>query len=71
MSKDKTAVSGYRKSSFSGGVNDACVEVKITNDAVMMRDSKDPAGPALSFTHEEWEAFLLGVKDEQFELPEG
>ena len=35
----------WRKSSFSGGENSACVEVVPTLDAV--RDSKNPDGPIL------------------------
>jgi len=34
-----------------------------------MRDSKNPGGPVLAFTPEEWEAFTLGVKDGEFDLP--
>lgn len=35
----------WRKSSFSGGENDACVELAGALDAV--RDSKNPTGPIL------------------------
>ena len=34
-----------------------------------MRDASDPDGPVLAFTPEEWEAFTLGVKDGEFDLP--
>lgn len=30
---------------------------------VALRDSKNPAGPALIFTADEWRAFTLGVRD--------
>ena len=33
-----------------------------------MRDGKDPNGPKLVFTPAEWEAFVLGVKDGEFDL---
>lgn len=41
-------LSGWKKSSYSGG-NDNCVEVTEvpTHQAVAVRDSKNPAGPAL------------------------
>lgn len=39
--------------------------------AHLMRDSRHPEGPVLAFTPEEWEAFTLGVKDGEFDLPEG
>ena len=29
---------------------------------VALRDSKDPAGPALVFTPDEWQAFIAGVR---------
>jgi len=35
----------------------------------LMRDAKKPDGPVLAFTPEEWEAFTLGVKDGEFDLP--
>ncbi|MER5650974.1 DUF397 domain-containing protein [Streptosporangium sp. NPDC002524] len=56
----------FRKSSFSGGNND-CVEV-ATNlpGLVAVRDSKDPSGPALTFTPEVWRDFLAGVRDGDF-----
>ncbi|MCG5214675.1 DUF397 domain-containing protein [Streptosporangium sp. KLBMP 9127] len=31
-----------------------------------MRDSKNPAGPVLRFTHGEWAAFLDGAKSGEF-----
>lgn len=34
---------------------------------IALRDSKDPNGPALFFTPEEWKAFLLGVQAGEFE----
>ncbi|TMR97999.1 DUF397 domain-containing protein [Nonomuraea basaltis] len=58
----------FRKSSYSGSGNN-CVEV-ATNlpGVVVMRDSKDPHGPALVFTRPDFEAFTAGVKDGQFDL---
>jgi hypothetical protein len=35
--------------------------------AVVMRDSKNPAGPILYFTEAEWDAFVAGVKDGEFD----
>jgi len=35
---------------------------------ITMRDGKDPHGPKLVFTPAEWEAFVLGVKDGEFDL---
>jgi len=46
-----------RTSSYSpNGGN--CVEVAPAPDGVLVRDSKDPAGPTLAVTTERWHAFL-------------
>ncbi len=46
------------KSSYSGG-NGACVEITApTLAAVAVRDSKVPAGPALSFGPGAWAGFV-------------
>jgi hypothetical protein len=34
-----------------------------------MRNSKHPEGPVLVFTPGEWEAFILGAKDGEFDEP--
>jgi hypothetical protein len=36
---------------------------------VALRDSKDPDGPILTFTPDEWDAFLRGAKAGRFDLP--
>jgi len=58
----------FRKSSYSGAVNPACVEVGFVTAEVLMRDSKDPDGPILHFTTAEWNAFVSGVKAGEFDL---
>lgn len=37
----------WRKSSFSGGASEGCVEVAHLPGALAIRDSKDPSGPTL------------------------
>ncbi|MGI8333503.1 DUF397 domain-containing protein [Actinomadura scrupuli] len=39
-----------------------CVEVADLGSAVAVRDSKDPAGPALVFTAAAWRAFFNEVR---------
>ncbi|MEO3799654.1 DUF397 domain-containing protein [Nonomuraea sp. B1E8] len=34
----------------------------------MIRDSKDPSGPALVFTPGEWRAFVKGVRNDEFDV---
>lgn len=58
----------WRKSARSGGQGGACVEVAdLPGGGVAVRDSKDQAGPMLMFTPEEWQAFIGGVKDGEFD----
>jgi hypothetical protein len=53
----------WRKSSRSNhGAEGDCIEVAELPGRVAMRDSKDPAGPVLTFTHAEWRAFLGGIR---------
>ncbi|MEU6563349.1 DUF397 domain-containing protein [Nocardia nova] len=55
------------KSTRSTGTKD-CVEVAhLAGGFIGMRDSKNPAGPALVFTPGEWDAFTAGVKDGEFD----
>jgi len=58
----------WRKSSYCG--NSTCVEVAFTTSFVALRDSKDVDKAALIYSHEEWEAFLNGVKTGEFDLPD-
>lgn len=69
----------WRKASYSGGNGGGCVEVSATHDTAsvphkadedllyLLRDSKDPRGPKLAFTTAEWDAFIAGVKDGEFD----
>ena len=58
----------WRKSSLSGGSDGNCVEVAATPEgATAVRDSKDPHGPVLVFSNDEWSAFLEGAKHGEFD----
>lgn len=46
----------------------ACVEVAFDHDGTLVRDSKDPGGPVLKFTEQEWDAFIAGAKAGEFDL---
>jgi Domain of unknown function (DUF397) len=59
----------WRKSSYSSGNGGQCVEIAWNlPGAVAVRDSKNPDGPKLAFTADEWLAFTAGVKAGEFDL---
>lgn len=58
----------WRKSTRSGPNCDNCVEVAFVGGAVAVRDSKNQSGPSLIFTPAEWDAFVGGAKDGEFDL---
>lgn len=58
----------WTKSSRSTG-NGACVEVKSpATAAVVVRDSKDPQGPVLTFSPEAWASFVTDVDTGSYDL---
>jgi uncharacterized protein DUF397 len=77
-----SAAGARRRSSHCHGSAD-CVEITVTTDTsrwphkadcdklYLMRDTKNPDGPVLAFTPAEWEAFVLGVKDGEFDISDG
>jgi Domain of unknown function (DUF397) len=58
----------WRKSSASAGGGN-CVEVAMGLRAVYVRHSANIGGPVLAFLHSEWEAFLDGVRNCEFDPP--
>ncbi|MFD5875191.1 DUF397 domain-containing protein [Streptomyces sp. NPDC060322] len=52
----------WTKSSYSA-VNGDCVEIKAAaqQDAVAVRDSKDPRTGVLGFTATSWSAFMVNI----------
>ncbi|GAB2794471.1 DUF397 domain-containing protein [Streptomyces daliensis] len=50
----------FRKSSYSGETNDACIEVadNVPDAAVRVRDSKDTTRPALTIGRDTWHHFV-------------
>jgi Domain of unknown function (DUF397) len=56
------------KSSFSAAGN--CVEVAhLPGGGVAVRDSKDRSRAPHVYTRPEWEAFLAGARNGEFDLP--
>ncbi|PCG81432.1 DUF397 domain-containing protein [Streptomyces sp. WZ.A104] len=59
---DASTLTGWFKSSYSGGDQGECLEVAYGHATVPVRDSKVPAGPALAFSARGWSAFVTAVK---------
>jgi hypothetical protein len=60
---DSTSLSGWYKSSYSGGDQGECLEVARGNADVPVRDSKAVTGPALVFSAGGWSAFVGAIKE--------
>jgi hypothetical protein len=63
----------WRKSSYSNGSGGSCVEIAVlaataAEPYIAVRDSKDPHGPALTFTARQWTAFTAAIKSHEFDL---
>lgn len=56
----------WRKSSRCGTSN--CVEIARDGNDYLIRDSKEPGTPPLRFTAEEFNAFLAGVENGEFDF---
>lgn len=55
----------WRRSATS---DEAAVEVALLENGVAVRDSRAPDGDVLFFTPAEWDAFVGGAKDGEFDL---
>ncbi|HEX5542686.1 MAG TPA: DUF397 domain-containing protein [Micromonospora sp.] len=51
-----------------GDPSEGAVEIAFVDDLIGMRNSADPDGPVLVFTQDEWDAFVGGVQDGEFDL---
>jgi hypothetical protein len=58
----------WRTSSYSNGAGGMCVEVAPVGTGMVVRDSKNPTGPVLAFSAAEWDAFLAGAQNGEFNL---
>ncbi|MEW2519048.1 DUF397 domain-containing protein [Actinacidiphila alni] len=57
----------WRKSSYSSDNGGNCVEVAVNVPGhAPVRDSKDPQGPALTFTATAWADFITDVRAGRF-----
>lgn len=53
----------WRKASRSTVQNDNCIEVADVSNVVALRDSKDPDGPKLFISHNDFRSFARVVKN--------
>jgi len=58
---DGNGALSWQKSSYSGSNGGQCIEVAASG-GVLVRDSKNPDGPVLTFPADAWGAFVAGVK---------
>jgi hypothetical protein len=67
---DGLPVGVWTKAKASGGNGGSCVEVmRRPDNHVLVRDTKDHGeGPVLTFTPDEWLAFLDGASNGEFNL---
>lgn len=68
METDLTKLRWFKSSASAAG---ACVEVAhLPEGGVAVRDTKDRGRAPHFYTRQEWSAFLVGVKNGEFDLPD-
>jgi hypothetical protein len=65
-SLEELAHANWFKASGSNGTQ-GCVEVAHLANWTAVRDSKTPAGPVHIYTPYEWECFIAGARDGEFD----
>jgi hypothetical protein len=55
-------IAQWRKSSYSNGGGNACVEVANSVPVVLVRDTANRDGGTLTFTADAWQRFASGLK---------
>ena len=50
--------------SCNGG---ACVQVAATENGLLLGNTRQPSGPMLSYTPDEWREFVAGIKKGDFD----
>ncbi|MCN9239370.1 DUF397 domain-containing protein [Streptomyces sp. RY43-2] len=60
---DASILTGWYKSSYSGGSQGDCLEVARGHAVVPVRDSKATTGPAVVFSAHGWTSFVTAVKE--------
>ncbi|MGV4981945.1 DUF397 domain-containing protein [Streptomyces sp. NRAIS4] len=63
VSTDSSTLTGWYKSSYSGGDQGECLEVARDHAVIPVRDSKTVTGPVLLFPTDSWQSFVTAVKE--------
>jgi hypothetical protein len=58
----------WQESSYSGNTDNSYVEARRFDDGVEVRHSLMPDAGAITYTNAEWDAFLRGAKDGEFDI---
>jgi hypothetical protein len=58
----------WKLSSFSSNGGASCVAVAHHDSVVYVRNSNNPGAGTVAFNHAEWDAFVKGVKHQEFDL---
>jgi len=67
VSPEKINKNQYITSSLCG--SGTCVGVaRLENGIVAVQDTKNLTGQPLTFTKDEWQAFIAGVKNDEFDV---
>ena len=64
---DASAIRGWQKAPRCDNSGPNCVEVAPYGGGVAVRNSQAPAGPALVFERDEWDAFAGAMKSGEFD----
>jgi hypothetical protein len=65
----QTSRAAWRKSTRSNGAGGDCVEVADLAAEIGVRDSKAPEAGHLSFSKQNWTAFVTDVRGSRYDLP--
>lgn len=68
MQASEVSNAHWRKSRYSNPSGNCVETAKLPAGGMAVRNSRYPDGPALVFTKAEWDAFLLGARDGEFDL---
>lgn len=63
------ALNGQWRKATASSTNGACVEARVCDDEVQVRDSKaEGRGPVLGFAPDAWAAFVADIHAGRFDL---